>query len=391
MERRDRLIARARQGFRMAYGVEPTRLFAAPGRLNLMGDHVEQYHGIVLPCAINRDTIIALGPAEDDISATVDVVAIDMGGARDRFSANSEVEPGENNWQNFARGIAEALRRNGHQIKSVRIAIAGDIPIGVGLSSSGSLSVALALAISEHSGLSLEPDTIASIALEAERDFVGNDSGLLDTLVSACGEAGHALLLDCQSRQHMPIPIAGGLTIAAIESGVARERLGDKAIARRKECARATEHYHVKTLRELTPEHAKEYRGDLDKIAYARTRHVVGEIARAEPMAVALEKGDTAELARIMRASHVSLRDDFEVSDPQIDRLVDIIAAALGDRGGVRLTGNGIGGCVVAVVADDAADQLVEAVEERYNQPGQVPAKVELLRASGAAAAISKD
>ncbi|MEM8725371.1 MAG: galactokinase [Pseudomonadota bacterium] len=390
MERRDRLIARARQGFRMAYGVEPTRLYAAPGRLNLMGDHIEQHDGIVLPCAINRDTIVALGPAGDDEGATVDVVAIDMGGARDRFSASGEIEPGENNWQNFARGVAETLRRNGHHSKPCRIAIAGDIPIGVGLSSSGSLSVALTLAISDYSGLGLLPDAIASIALEAEGDFVGNESGLLDTLVAACGEAGHALLLDCQTHQHMPIPIAEGLTIAAIESGVPRDRSGDKSIARRKECARATEHYHVKTLRELTPEHAKEWRGDLDKIAYARTRHVVGEIARAEPMAVALVKGDTAELARIMRASHVSLRDDFEVSDPQIDRLVDIVAAALGDRGGVRLTGNGIGGCVVALLADDAVDQLVEAVEERYNQPGQVPAKVELLRASGGAAHISK-
>ncbi len=373
----------------MAYGVEPTRFYAAPGRLNLMGDHVEQNDGLVLPIAINRDTIIAIGPAGDEKGVFIDVVAIDMGGARDRFSANSEIDHGENNWQNFARGIAETLRRNGHRIKPVRIAIAGDIPIGVGLSSSGSLSVALASAVSSFSGLGFSPEGVASIALEAERDFVGTDSGMLDTLVTACGEAGHALLLDCQSRQHMPIPVARGLTIAAIESGVPRNRSGETAIARRKECARAAEHYHVKTLRELTPDHTKEWRGDLDKIAYSRTRHVVGEIARVEPMAVALVKGNTAELARIMRASHVSLRDDFEVSDPQIDRLVDIVAAALGDRGGVRLTGNGIGGCVVAVVADEAVEQLVEAVEERYNQPGQVPAKVEVLRTSGGAHQIA--
>lgn len=373
----------------MAYGVEPTRLFSAPGRLNLMGSHVEPSEGLVLNCAIDRETVIALGPVGEGEPPMLDVIAIDMGGARDRFVLNQEIEPGDNHWQNLVRGSAETFRRSGHRIKPVRLAIAGDIPLGVGLASSASLGLVLAFAISDYSGLSLSADQLAGIAHAAESEFAGRACEWSDLITLAYAEVGKALLIDCQSREHMPIPVAAGVAVAAIETGVSSERERETIKARKFECERAAAHYHAKVLRELTFEHLKEWRGDLSASAYARAKHVVGEIARVEPMAVALVKSDAKALAQVMRASHVSLRDDFETSEPQIDRLVDIVAAALGDRGGVKLAGHGLGGSVVTVLNEEAIPILIEAVDERYNQPGQVPARVEVYRPANGVARLA--
>ena len=206
MDRRERLIARARQGYRLAYGAEPTRFFAAPGRVNLIGEHVDYNDGYVLPCAIDREAIVALGPPASDAKAPCfEAVALDMGdmaSARDRFDLAGPMVKTENNWQNHVRGVVQALGSSGYPVKPARIAIAGDVPIGAGLSSSAAFGVAVALAISEYSGLGLEPTTLAKVAQSAENDFVGCACGIMDQMASAASVADHALLLDCRSLQH---------------------------------------------------------------------------------------------------------------------------------------------------------------------------------------------
>jgi galactokinase len=389
MDRRERLIARARQGFRLAYGTEPTRFFAAPGRVNLIGEHVDYNGGYVLPCAIDREAIVALGPPDKDAKHQLfEAVAIDMGIARDSFALDAPITRGDNNWQNHVRGVVEAMNRKGHRIKPARIAIAGDVPIGAGLSSSAAFGVAVALACSEHSGLSLAPESLARIAQIAENDFVGCACGIMDQMASACASKGSALLLDCQTLQHMPIGFHPSLALTVIDTGLRRNLTESAFNQRRAECEAAARHYGVKTLRDLDADMLERGRAGLDPVLYARARHVVAEIARVEPVVVALATGEAGALAELMRDAHLSLAEDFAVSLAPIDRLAGMVAEALGTAGGVRLTGAGFGGCLVAVTKRDAVAAIDDAVA-RYNTTADLPARTEALQPSAGAAAIT--
>ena len=391
MDRRERLIARARQGYRLAYGAEPTRFSAAPGRVNLIGEHVDYNDGFVLPCAIDREAIIALGPADKDAHGPLfEAVALDMGEmarARDSFDLASPIVPGANNWQNHVRGVVQALGRDGHRVKPARIAIAGDVPIGAGLSSSAAFGVAVALACSDYSELGLPVETLARVAQRAENDFVGCACGIMDQMASAASVADHALLLDCRSLQHMPIPIHASLAITVIDTGLRRNLTESAFNERRAQCEAAAAHFGLEALRDLDLATLEAGQTRLDPTLYRRARHVVGEIERVEPVAVALTQGDTATLAEVMRAAHLSLSADFEVSLPPIDRLAGLIGEALGDAGGVRLTGAGFGGCLVAVSTHDAGSAIDEAVA-RYNAAADLPARAEKFRPARGAAPI---
>jgi galactokinase len=391
MDRRDRLIARARQGYRLAYGAEPTRFFAAPGRVNLIGEHVDYNDGYVLPCAIDREAIVALGPADREAKTPrLEAVALDMGdmaSARDAFDLTGPIRPGENAWQNHVRGVVQALGRYGHRIRPARIAIAGDVPIGAGLSSSAAFGVAVALAVSEYSGLGLAPEMLAKVAQIAENDFVGCACGIMDQMASAASVAGHALLLDCRSLEHMPIPIHPELAITVIDTGLRRNLTESAFNQRRAECEAAAAHFGVAGLRDCDQAMLHAAEGSLDPLLWRRARHVVDEIARVEPFAVALATGDTASLAALMREAHLSLSGDFDVSLPPIDRLAGMIADALGDTGGVRLTGAGFGGCLVAVSRHDAVSAIDDAIG-RYNGDADLPARADQFRPVGGAASV---
>jgi galactokinase len=389
MNRRDRLLARARQGYRVAFGDDPHRFYAAPGRVNLIGEHVDYNCGLVLPCAIDRETIVALGPGPTgDKGGNIEAIAIDMGNATDRFLINRTIARGANNWQNHVRGVAHFLLARGYELKPARIAIAGDIPIGAGLSSSASLGVSIALALAHYSNLNLSATTLATIAQEAENHFVGCACGIMDQMASAAAQDGHALLLDCRNLQHMPIPIATSLAVIVIDSGVSRQLTSTAFNTRRAECRAAVEHFGVAALRDLSLEQLDAGRAGLAENVYRRARHVVGEIARVEPFAVALVNGDTAALSHLMRASHASLRDDYEVSVPLVDALVETVEAGLAGRGGVRLTGAGFGGCIVAVAHKDAVDDVFEAVDRGFNANAEFPAQPIVIHPSDGAARI---
>lgn len=395
MNRRDRLIARARQGYRLAFGSdgpEPRRFFAAPGRVNLIGEHVDYNDGFVLPCAIDRDTIIAIGPG-DAAKPAIEAVAIDMGSARDRFALDEPIVKGINNWENLVRGVAHFIRKRGHKLRPARLSMAGDIPIGAGLSSSASFAVGIALALSQFSRIPLSAESLSLIAQEAENEFLGTNCGIMDQMAVAASTKGSALLLDCRSYQHMPIPVAKDLALVIVDSGIRRQLALSAFNERRSECELAARHYGVQSLRDLTPEALEAGRGALPPKLFARARHVVSEIARVEPTAVALAHGDTAVLAEVMRASHVSLRDDYEVTVPEIDRLVDTLGAALGrgDQalGGVRMTGAGFGGCVVALVRRSAANRVVEAIEQHYNPLAETPASASTYAIVGGAREVT--
>jgi galactokinase len=392
MDRRDRLIARARQGYRLAYGVEPRGFVAAPGRVNLIGEHVDYNGGYVLPCAIDRETIVAYGsPPADARPPMFEAIALDMGemaSARDSFDVSGHIVRCDNNWQNHVRGVVKALGRYGATIKPMRIAMAGDIPIGAGLSSSAAFGVAVALAMSEYSGLSLTPELLAKTAQLAENDFVGTACGIMDQMASAASVEGHAMLLDCRSLEHMPIPIHPDLVLTVIDTGLRRELATSAFNQRRAECETVAAHFGLKSLRDLDAATLLAEEGKLDPLLFARARHVVGEIARVEPLAVALARGDTATLAEVMADAHWSLSEDFEVSLPAIDQLATLVAEGLGTAGGVRLTGAGFGGCLVAVSTPDGIPAIDHAVARFNAGTSGLPARADQYRASAGAGPV---
>lgn len=399
MDRRDRLIARARQGYRLAYGVEPMRFYAAPGRVNLIGEHVDYNDGFVLPCAIDRETIVAVGPqAPQTRDKLFEAVALDMGdprsgggaSARDMFDLLAPIRPGENNWQNHVRGVVQALGRYGYRVRPMRIAIAGDVPMGAGLSSSAAFGVAVALACSDYSGFALTPELLAKVAQLAENDFVGCACGIMDQMAAAAAQAGNALLLDCRSLDTMAVPVHKSLAITVIDTGIRRSLTESAFNQRRAECEAVAQHFEIKALRDLDYGRLLRAEPDLDHTLFRRARHVVTELDRIGPVGIALAKGNTAVLAEVMREAHLSLSEDFDVSLPPIDLLAQMIAETLGDAGGVRLTGAGFGGCLVAVAAHDAAGAIEDAIA-RYNAEADLPARAEVFRPTSGAAPIPLD
>ena len=397
MNRRDRLIARVRQGYRLAFGSngpEPRRFFAAPGRVNLIGEHVDYNGGLVLPCAINRETLVALGSGpEIGGRGYVEAVAIDMGQAREKIPLYEPVQPSGNNWQNLVRGAVAFLQERGHPVVPTRLAIAGDVPIGAGLSSSASFTVAITLALANLSRIPLASDELAKIAQDAENTFAGTACGIMDPMACAASARDSALLLDCRTLEKMPIPVSRDLAVMIIDTGIRRELAASAFNDRRRECEAVAQHFGLEVLRDLEMTTLEMAKAELQPHLYARARHVLSEIARVEPTAVALAHGDTAALAKVMQASHHSLRDDYEVTIPAVDHLVEVVSSALGTGddalGGVRMTGAGFGGSIVAVVDKGATGRVVEAVEKTYNSTADIPASAEVYSLAGGAREVT--
>lgn len=376
MNRREALSERVRAGYRAAFGEEPQSIFAAPGRVNLIGEHTDYNDGLVLPCAIDRETMIASGPGRRD---SVEAVALDMGGARHSFALDGTVAPVADEWANHLRGVAHHLRESGVDLVPQHLAIAGDIPLGAGLSSSASLGVVSGLALSSAAGSSQASETLAQMARKAENTFVGTQCGIMDQMASACSRAGHALLLDCRDLSYRHIPMPEGLSLVIIDSGV-RHSLGDSPYnERRAQCEAAAVHYGAPSLRDVSVEQLEAERGGLGDLEYRRARHVVTEITRVERFAEALKAGDAFAISVLMAESFRSYRDDFEASHPVVDRLFELVGTVLDDRGGVRLTGGGFGGSLVALAPPEAVKDITAAV---------APCDVGVFRASDGAAQI---
>lgn len=313
----------------------------APGRVNLIGDHTDYTGGLVLPMAIDRGTTVTFTPGGDEVVLVSDVEDVPARVALD-VADPAVVEP---HWARYVAGIVAAVRPavGGHG------RVVTTLPIGAGLSSSAALEVALALAL----GVTGSTVALARLCQGAEQAASGVPCGVMDQLTSAAGQAGHALLIDCSTLDITAVPLPDGAAVVVVPSGETRALAGSAYAARRQQCEVAAG--IVGPLRTATP-------GDLaaieDAVVQRRARHVVTENARVATAAAALRAGDLAAAGQAMTASHQSLRDDFEVSTPALDELVD----ALSDQPGVhgaRLTGAGFGGCAVALVDATAATAVV--------------------------------
>jgi galactokinase len=369
--------------FKKHFGAEPTHFFRAPGRVNLIGEHTDYNDGFVLPCAINYHTVIAAAPRDDQ---QVRVVAADLGEQVSSFSLAAPITRDEAApWSNYVRGVAWALRERGYHFGGTDLVIAGDVPKGAGLSSSASLEVAVGTALARLGGLEIDGKTIALTGQQAENDFVGMRCGIMDQYIAALGQKDHALLIDCRSLDYRPVSIPAGAAVIIANSNVKRGLVDSEYNTRRRECEQAAAHFGVPALRDVSPDVFALHADELDETVAKRARHIITENARTEAAAEALARGDLRRMGQLMAESHLSMRDDFEITVPPIDALVEIIAGVIGDAGGVRMTGGGFGGCVVALAPHEMAPAVETAIVEKYPAASSLEATVYVCQASAGA------
>lgn len=355
------LYRRVGTQFENSYGRPPAIVVAAPGRVNLIGEHIDYNEGYVLPVAVDRYILVAAGPRKD---RKVSLRALNLG-EEDAFSLD-EIERGEREWSNYGRGVAWEMERAGHRLQGMEAVIWGDLPMKAGLGSSAALEVALAYSFQLLSNLEIEPLQLALLCQGAENGFVGVQCGLMDQMTSALGEKGHALLIDCRSLDRQLIPVPPEVDIVVADTGRRRGLLDSQYNLRRQECREGARLLGVPSLRSLSPKELAKRRSDLPPTIYRRVRHVVSENQRTLEAAEVL-RGNLEAFGRLMYDSHHSLRHDFEVSCPELDILVEAARKVSGGYGS-RLTGAGFGGCTVSLVSREAVPEFQARVAKEYEK-----------------------
>ena len=373
---------RALAAFEEKFGVKADFLSYAPGRVNLIGEHTDYNDGFVMPCAIKFGTAIA---ARFNGSDKMRVLAVDVNGDYDEFTVTADMQKHESKtWSNYLRGVTKLICERGCKVEGMDVAICGDVPLGAGLSSSASLEVSFGNLLSQACDLNIDLQDIALIGQAAEA-YIGCKCGIMDQTISACGQEGCAMRLDCRTLEKQHVKVPQGLEVLIVNSNVKHALVGGEYNERRAQCEEAARVLGVKALRDATMEMLDAKRAELDDVTYRRARHVITEDDRVLAAVKAFESGDLAKLAELMYASHCSMRDDFEITIPEIDGLVEIIRKAIGENAAVRMTGGGFGGSVVAVVEPAKIPAITAAIDAEYEKiSGRKATIIETYAAAGA-------
>ncbi len=373
---------KAIEAFEKQFGAKPEMLSYAPGRVNLIGEHTDYNDGFVMPCAIKFGTAMA---ARKNGTDKIRVLAVDVNGDFDEFPASADMVKHESKtWSNYLRGVTKLICERGCKVGGLDVAIAGDVPLGAGLSSSASLEVAFGNLLSNAFGLNIELQDIALIGQAAEA-YIGCKCGIMDQTISACGKKGCAMRLDCRSLEKLQVKVPEGLEVLIVNSNVKHALVGGEYNERREQCEKAAQVLGVKALRDATMEMLDARKSELDDVTYRRARHVITEDDRVLAAVKAFESGDLSKLAELMYASHCSMRDDFEITIPEIDGLVEIMRKAIGENAAVRMTGGGFGGSVVAVVEPAKIEKVKAAIDAEYEKiSGRKATIIETYAADGA-------
>ncbi|HET8627506.1 MAG TPA: galactokinase [Thermomicrobiales bacterium] len=375
--------------FAAAFGAAPEVAVRAPGRVNLIGDHTDNHEGFVLPLAIERATVL-LGRRRADRRVCVHSLALDAGVTLDLDDDERHPE----RWARYFQGVIRVYARERPLLTGCDVLVAGDLPPGAGLASSSALVVGFAALLAWAQGEVLDPLALATLGRDAEH-WYGTTGGIMDHFTIGHGRTGHALLLDCRTLWYEPVPLPEGVALVIAHTGTQHNQLVSPFAARRREAEAGLRVLQeadpaVRTLRDADPNLLERCRpallvADPSGTLLRRCRHVVTEDARVRDAAAALARGDLATVGRLMAASHASLRDDYEVSCPELDAMVAAARASPGFLGG-RLTGGGFGGCTVNLVAADAVAAFRDAVAARYERAtGLAPALFTTRPAAGLA------
>jgi galactokinase len=368
--------------FQQQYGEAPQFVVRAPGRVNLIGEHTDYNDGFVLPLAIDRAVWIALRPSTD---RHVKALLLDF---------NEEVEfnldmlskastaPIE-----YMKGVAWALGEAGYPLNGWEGVVGGDVPIGAGLSSSAALELATARAFNAVSNFVWDPAAMAKLGQKAENQWVGVNTGIMDQMISAAGKANHALLIDCRSLETTPAPFPPNTVVVVLDTSTRRGLVGSAYNERRAQCEAAARFFGVPALRDVSLSEFEARQSGLDDVTRRRARHVITENERTVAAKDAMFAGDAVRVGELMNASHVSMRDDFEISTPALNAMVE---CAQGHEAcyGARMTGGGFGGAAVALARVDAVDDFVSTVGKCYRDAtGNIP-QIYVCQATDGAAII---
>ncbi|MGC6377411.1 galactokinase [Bisgaard Taxon 45] len=359
----------AQRLFEEKFHCTPTLNVYAPGRVNIIGEHTDYNDGFVMPCAINYGTAISGRKREDN---RFKVYAGDLQ-QWDEFDLAEEITPNPaKKWTGYVRGVVKFVQAHCPDFKcGADLVISGNVPLSAGLSSSASLEVAVGKFCQQLGHLPLTNTDIALIGQKAENQFVGCQCGNMDQLISALGQKDHLLMIDCRSLDTIPTPIPTNVAVMIVNSHVKHDLVASEYNTRRQQCETAAKFFGVKALRDVSITQFKQREAELsalDAEVAKRARHVVTENQRVLDAVQALQSGNLALLGELMAQSHDSMRDDFEITVPQIDYLVELAQIAIGKSGGARMTGGGFGGCIVAVAPVEKVDAVRQIIADNYYQ-----------------------
>jgi galactokinase len=370
--------------FHLVYGASG-QVFRAPGRVNLIGEHTDYNDGLVMPAAIEFYTWIAVAPRDDRRLVVHSTNFPD--------SIEVDLEAGEpsprNHWTDYVVGVAVMLKRGGHRLRGADLLVHGEVPIGAGLSSSAAIEVATGIALLGVSGLSMQRLDLAKLCQRAENEFVGARCGIMDQFISCCGRAGHALQLDCRSLDYRMLPLPEEISLVICNTMVKHKLAGGEYNARRAECEEGVLRLsrflpHIRALRDVSLNNLERYADSLPETIYKRCRHVVTENQRVTDAVRLLERGDLSEFGKLMHASHLSLRDDYQVSCAELDLMVEL-AGGLAGVFGARMTGGGFGGCTINLVRTQAVLEFQRDMASAYEKAtGLAPQIITTAAAEGA-------
>ncbi len=369
------LISATVEAFKTQFGIPPVHVASAPGRVNLIGEHTDYNNGYVFPVAINRRTIVAASLRNDE--------KIRM--HTHNFNSSVEIDLAslqrtkEKSWSNYIKGVASVLLENGTELQGADILINSDIPNGAGLSSSAALEMATAYALLALNNITMPPLDIINVCHNAEFEFVGVHCGIMDQFISCMGKKDHALFLDCESLKYEHVRIPAGCSLIVCDTKVKRKLASSEYNIRRQQCSEGAHLLSyvvpsVKTLRDISVKQFEQHKGKLGDIILKRCRHVIYENERVQHSVAALKRNDLPEFGKLMYQSHMSLKNDYEVSCAELDAVVDICAEVDGVYG-ARMTGAGFGGAAICLVDKQQAEEVVKRLAREYPQKtGHAPA-----------------
>ena len=380
------LIQNVKASFEQVLGYRATHIIQAPGRVNLIGEHTDYNDGFVLPCAINYQTVVAAAKRDDNI---VRVVSVDYDNAVDEFDITQEITFQQDKmWANYIRGVVKCLMGRGFELKGADISVTGNVPQGAGLSSSAALEVVIGQTFKVLYNLEISQAEVALNGQQAENEFVGCNCGIMDQMISAEGRANHAMLLDCRSLETQAVSMPEDMAVVIINSNKKRGLVDSEYNTRREQCEEAARIFGVPALRDVTIEQFNAEVSELDEMVAKRARHVITENDRTVEAAQALRTHDMKRMGELMAESHASMRDDFEITVKEVDTLVDMVKDVIGDQGGVRMTGGGFGGCIVALVPPALVDEIKTTVEEKYQAATGLKESIYVCQAKDGASLI---
>ena len=353
------------QDFQTRFG-SAAEIYRAPGRVNLIGEHTDYNDGFVMPAAIEFYCWVAAAPRDDrELVIHSENFGETVGARLDAIAPISK-----NHWANYPLGVADALQSSGKRLRGMNVLISGDVPLGAGLSSSAAIEVATGFALLWQSGVEFTRGELAQLCQKAENEFVGARVGIMDQFVSCLGKAAHALLLDCRSLDYGLHELPAGIQLVICNTKVKHEIASGEYNRRRAECEEGVRALRmvlpeIRALRDVGISQLERHCALLDPKVYSRCRHVVTENERTQKAARALFDNDLRTLGGLMRESHRSLRDDYEVSCKELDEMVEIASAQRGVIG-ARMTGGGFGGCTINLVETGAVESFRRSVAAEY-------------------------